>query len=123
MTHRSAHCVCRRRVTIAACFAALLVVSAFSFENAYSDQNPVASDCTFQGKKLYGKVQIVTSFPDVKVQVVTSFPDLKVSMVNSFPDQCGKWQAVDSFPDLKVQFVDSFPDFEIQYDNSFPGRP
>lgn len=37
----------------------------------------VGSDCTFKGKKLYGKVQFVTSFPDIKVQIVTSFPDVK----------------------------------------------
>lgn len=79
--------------------------------------------CTFNGKKLYGKIQIVTSFPDVKVQEVTSFPDLKVQKVSSFPDKCGKWQIVTSFPDTKVQFVSSFPDVKIQYVSSFPGVP
>ncbi len=77
--------------------------------------------CTFKGKKLYGKIQIVTSFPDVKVQEVTSFPDLKVEKVNSFPDKCGKWQIVTSFPDTKVQIVSSFPDVKVQYVTSFPG--
>ena len=79
--------------------------------------------CTFNGKKLYGKIQIVTSFPDVKVQVVTSFPDVKVQMVTSLPSKCGQWQSVTSFPDTKVQFVTSFPDVKIQYVNSFPGMP
>jgi hypothetical protein len=78
-------------------------------------------DCTFKGIKLYGKVQVVTSFPDIKVKVVTSFPDLKVQNVSSFPDGCGKWQFVDSFPDFKIQYVDSFPDIEIMMVNSFPG--
>lgn len=77
--------------------------------------------CTFNGKKLYGKIQIVTSFADVKVQEVSSFPDLKVQKVSSFPDKCGKWQIVTSFPDTKVQFVSSFPDVKIQYVSSFPG--
>lgn len=77
--------------------------------------------CTFNGKKLYGKIQVVTSFPDVKVQEVSSFPDLKVQKVSSFPDKCGKWQLVTSFPDTKVQFVKSFPDVKIQYVSSFPG--
>jgi hypothetical protein len=77
--------------------------------------------CTFNGKKLYGKIQEVTSFPDVKVQVVTSFPDVKVQKVTSFPDKCGKWQMTTSFPDTKVQFVTSFPDVKIQYVTSFPG--
>lgn len=83
----------------------------------------VGSSCTFKGKKLYGKVQVVTSFPDIKVQVVSSFPDLKVQKVTSFPDSCGKWQFVNSFPDFKVQFVTSFPDVKIQYVTSFPGVP
>ena len=79
--------------------------------------------CTFKGKKLYGKIQIVTSFPDVKVQEVTSFPDVKVQKVTSFPDKCGKWQIVTSFPDTKVQIVSSFADVKVQYVNSFPGVP
>jgi hypothetical protein len=83
----------------------------------------VGKDCRFKGKKLWGKIQIVTSFPDIKVQVVSSFPDLKVQNVTSFPDGCGKWQMVTSFPDLKVQMVDSFPDVKIQYVTSFPGVP
>ncbi len=83
----------------------------------------VGSDCAYNGIRLYGKVQVVDSFPDIKVQVVTSFPDLKVEKVTSFPDSCGKWQFVDSFPDFKVQFVDSFPDVKIEYVSSFPGTP
>lgn len=83
----------------------------------------VNPDCTHNGIRLYGKVQVVDSFPDIKVQVVTSFPDLKVEKVTSFPDSCGKWQFVDSFPDFKVQFVDSFPDVKIEYVSSFPGTP
>jgi hypothetical protein len=83
----------------------------------------VGKDCTFKGKRLFGKVQIVKSFPDLKVQQVTSFPDLKVQKVTSFPDKCGKWQFVDSFPDLKIQYVTSFPDVKVQFVTSFPGVP
>jgi hypothetical protein len=83
----------------------------------------VDHSCTFKGKKLYGKIQIVSAFPDIKVQVVSAFPDLKVHMVNAFPDSCGKWQAVTAFPDIKVQFVDAFPDVKIQYVDAFPGVP
>jgi hypothetical protein len=79
--------------------------------------------CTFNGKKLYGKIQIVTSFPDVKVQEVTAFPDVKVEKVNAFPDKCGKWQIVTAFPDTKVQIVKSFPDVKVQYVTAFPGVP
>lgn len=79
------------------------------------------SGCSFDGTALHGKVQEVSSFPDIKVQVVDSFPDLKVQLVDSFPSNCGQWQMVDSFPDFKVQFVDSFPDIKVQYVSSFPG--
>ena len=60
--------------------------------------------------KLYGKVQIVKSFPDIKVQ-----------LVESFPDKCGKVQLVKSFPDVKVQIVKSFPDIKVKVVKSFPG--
>jgi hypothetical protein len=83
----------------------------------------VPKSCVFKGKKLWGKVQIVNSFPDFKVEKVTSFPDLKVQEVSSFPDKCGKWQFVTSFPDFKIQYVKSFPDFKIQKVQSFPGVP
>ena len=68
------------------------------------------TDCTFNGINLYGKVQVVDAFPDIKVQVVDAFPDLKV-------------QVVDAFPDFKIQFVDAFPDIKIQYVDAFPGLP
>lgn len=79
--------------------------------------------CMFKGKKLYGKVQIVDYFPDIKVQVVDYFPDLKVQKVDYFPSSCGKWQFVDYFPDIKIQFVDYFPDVKIQFVDYFPGLP
>lgn len=83
--------------------------------------NNICPSCVFKGIKLWGKVKVVESFPDIKVQIVESFPDLKVKQVTSFPDQCGKWQFVESFPDFKVQFVTSFPDIKIKYVESFPG--
>jgi hypothetical protein len=83
----------------------------------------VPKSCVLKGKRLWGKVQVVSAFPDLKVQVVSAFPDLKVQVVDAFPDKCGKWQMVTSFPDLKVQFVDAFPDLKIQYVTAFPGVP
>jgi hypothetical protein len=80
-------------------------------------------DCTFDGFPLFGKIQFVDSFPDIKIQVVESFPDLKVKIVESFPDECGDWQIVDSFPDVKIQIVESFPDLKIKFVDSFPGLP
>lgn len=86
-----------------------------------SEAKRVNSNCTFKGKPMYGKVQVVNSFPDFKVKVVNSFEDLKVKKVTSFPNSCGKWEFVNSFPDFKVQFVNSFEDFSIKYVDSFEG--
>ena len=83
-------------------------------------------NCTFVTKdgkvfNLYGKVQIVNAFPDVKVQIVDSFEDLDVKLVESFPDACGKVKLVESFPDVKVQIVNSFPDIKVKIVDAFPG--
>ncbi len=78
-------------------------------------------DCEFEGIKLYGKVEFVTSFPDIKIQYVTSFPDINVKFVDSFADDCGEWKEVTSFPDFKVQVVTSFPDLKVKKVTSFPG--
>ncbi len=81
------------------------------------------STCSFRDKRLFGKVKVVESFPDVRVKVVASFPDLKVKKVESFADECGEWQFVESFPDFTIQYVDSFADVEISMVPSFPGIP
>lgn len=102
--------------------AAVVVAAAFGFVlSAEAGGSLNKGSCTFNGKKLYGKIQVVSAFPDVKVQVVSAFPDVKVQKVTAFPDKCGKWQMVDAFPDTKVQFVDAFPDVKIQYVDAFPG--
>jgi hypothetical protein len=80
-------------------------------------------NCKLAGKELYGRVQVVKSFPDFKVQLVTSFPDLRVMSVGSFPDSCGRWQFVNEFPDFTVAYVDAFPDFTVELVESFPGEP
>ena len=71
--------------------------------------------------KLYGKIQYVDVFPDVKVQVVDAFPDIKVKIVDAFPDSPGMWKIVDVFPDYKVQKVTAFPDYKIKFVDAFPG--
>jgi hypothetical protein len=100
-----------------------LAASLFAFAPCAASAEKVGKDCALDGFKLWGDVQIVESFPDLKVQAVESFPDLKVKLVESFPDDCGEWKYVDSFPDLKIQFVESFPDLKIQFVESFPGLP
>jgi hypothetical protein len=89
-------------------------------EDVHIDINSTVN-CSFKGHRLYGRIQYVNSFPDIKVQVVNSFPDLKVKIVNSHANRCGEWRIVDSHPDLKVQIVNSFPDLKIQFVQSFPG--
>lgn len=79
--------------------------------------------CAWDGFPLYGDVEVVERFPDVKVELVDSFPDLRVALVESFPDDCGQWRLVTSFPDVKVQYVESFPDVKVQLVDSFPGWP
>lgn len=106
---------------LGACAAVTLAaVTGWSFE-ALAGGKFDKSSCTFNGKKLYGKIQEVTAFPDVKVQVVSAFEDVKVEKVSAFPDKCGKWQMVTAFPDTKVQFVTAFPDVKIRYVTAFPG--
>ena len=83
-------------------------------------------NCTFTNKdgktfNLYGKVQIVEHFPDIKVQIVDVFEDLDVKIVEHFPDQCGKWMLVEHFPDVKVQIVEHFPDIKVKIVDVFPG--
>ena len=71
--------------------------------------------------ELYGRIQIVEAFPDVRVQVVEAFPDIRVQKVPAFAASPGKWQIVESSPDWKVQIVDAFPDYKIQWVDAFPG--
>lgn len=71
--------------------------------------------------KVFGRIQYVTKFADVKVKVVESFGDVRVQLVSSFADSAGKWEIVDSMADFKVEIVDSFEDFTIQYVDAFPG--
>jgi len=102
---------------ILAAFAALVTLTGPALAEG------VSPDCTLKGVKLWGKVKVVDSFPDLKVKRVTSFPGLKVKTVTSFADSCGKWRYVDSFPDFTIQWVTSFPDLEIEPVESFPGLP
>ena len=106
--------------------AAFTLCDAGSMTLAAADQAVEGFDkdtCAFDGFPLYGNVQVVTSFPDVKIQIVDSFADLHVEIVTSFPDKCGQWMMVESFPDVKVQYVTSFPDVKIKMVTSFPGIP
>ena len=106
-------------------FMMLMSCSVFAQQSETKPDGIDEESCTFtkDGKTypLYGKVQIVNSFPDIKVQIVDSFADIDVKLVESFPDDCGKVKIVESFPDVKVQIVDSFPDIKVKLVESFPG--
>ena len=101
-------------------FTLLVALMTFAVMNS-ALASSITSDGHFNGIPLWGKVRVVTSFPDIKVQVVDSFPDLKVQKVSSFPDSLGKWQFVNSGEDFTIQFVTSFPDIKIKFVDSFPG--
>jgi hypothetical protein len=80
----------------------------------------IKCDCTYNGVKLWGKVQYVDIFPDFKVKV-SPFPDLNVEETY-FGLKCGQWEIVTAFPDFTVQKVTMFEDFDIAY-SPFPGIP
>jgi hypothetical protein len=100
----------------------LLILLLFLFA-AESVADSRIKDCKFNKKNMYGRVKIVTAFPDFRVKVVEAFPDLNVMKVETFPDRCGKWKFVDSHEDFSIMIVDSHEDFSIKYVNSFPGIP
>jgi hypothetical protein len=86
-------------------------------------KSPIGADCSFEGHQLYGRIQLVEHFPDVKVQRVKHFEDLRVKLVEHFPQSCGRWKLVERRPDTKVQFVEHFADIRIRYVEHFPGVP
>lgn len=86
-----------------------------------SHASAIGGDCTFKGKKLYGKVKIVNNFEDIKIKVVQNFQDIKVQKVSNFANDCGKWQIVDNFEDFKVKIVDNFEDIKVKFVENFPG--
>ncbi|KHT34633.1 hypothetical protein [Pectobacterium carotovorum] len=71
--------------------------------------------------KVYGRIQIVDSFPDYRVQIVSAHERLRVQEVTAFANRAGEWEIVDSFPDFKIQIVDIHPDFKVRLIEHFPG--
>ena len=98
-----------------------ITISLLSFVGFNESVSEIKSECTFKSKKLYGKIQFVTSHPDIKIQYVDAGADIDVQMVSSNPTSCGKWQEVKSSPNLKVQVVNSFPDLKVRLVKSNPG--
>jgi hypothetical protein len=82
----------------------------------------LTNDCTYNGHKLYGRVEYVQHFEDIRVKVVKDFADLDVKIVNRPATQCGEWQMVDKDPDLRVKIVQNGEDIRIKYVSDFPGK-
>jgi len=108
-----------RRIFIAAMVVGLISIPAIFVTSKANAAR--ASRGKPDPKAVYGRIQYVTAFPDVKVKVVRSFADLRVQVVKAFANSPGEWEIVDSFPDFKVEVVESFEDFTIEYVNAFPG--
>lgn len=88
-----------------------------------SDSYSKFAGCRYNGKNLWGRVQVVDFAPDVRVQVVSFAPDLRVQEVDFGASSCGRWQYVDFASDLRVQFVQFAPDIRIQMVSFAPGLP
>ncbi len=54
-------------------------------------------------KSIYGKIQLVDSFPDYKVEVVSSFPDLKVQKFQALPTARENGKSSIVFPTTKFK--------------------
>ncbi len=68
-------------------FLILLLIPVLLFS-----ESSVSNDCTYKGRKLYGRILLVSSSPDLRVRSVNSIPDLRVQTVTTVPSRCGEWQ-------------------------------
>jgi hypothetical protein len=71
-------------------------------------------NCTFDQKKLFGNVQIVSYGEDVSAQIVDYGQDLRVQEVDYGANSCGLWRIVDYGADLKVKLVTFGGDIRIR---------
>jgi len=89
-----------------------------SFRGYSQEINPYT--CTFKGKKIFGKVKVVSYNSDFKVKIVQSGEDLSVVSTDHDPSKCGEWKFVEYSEDFKVQFVEYGEDFKIRYTKGQP---
>jgi hypothetical protein len=94
------------------------LLALLSFGCKSQDINPY--NCTFKGKKLYGKVKIVNSNADFKVRVVDYSEDISIKKTVNNPSSCGEWKFVESSEDFKIQIVKDGEDFKIRYITGSP---
>lgn len=81
----------------------------------------IGEDCSFNGKKLYGKVKIVSYGEDFKILPAGYGEDLRVETVGYGAGSCGKWEIVTYGEDFKIRFVEYGEDFKIRFVSYNPG--
>ncbi len=91
----------------------LLTLVAFVSEAVPQNAPQVRSGAP-QAQQVFGRIQVVDHFPDVRVRVVQGIADMEVRVVDAFPNRQGRWQFVDHFPDFRVQFVQHHADFTVR---------
>ena len=70
---------------------------------------------TYNGKKVYGKVKVVSSNQDFKVKIVNSSEDISIVKTEHSPSNKGEWQFVESGEDIKVKLVSSGEEFTVKF--------
>ncbi len=83
----------------------------------------IGQDCTFKGKKLYGRVRIVNVGETFKVRAVSVGEDLRVQTSNMLATTCGRWEIVSIAEDFSVRMVDMGEDFSIRFVEVAHGLP
>jgi hypothetical protein len=83
--------------------------------------NPIGSDCSFNGKKLYGRVRIVNAGEDVKVRIVNAGENLRVEFSSIEYSQCGRWFFSQSGENVKIRFVEAGEDITVRVHPNNPG--
>lgn len=99
-------------------FFKILAFISLSLSTVSMATNNISSNCTFNGKKLYGRVKFVKNFADIKVKYVNNFEDIRVKMVDNFATSCGLWQVDNNFPDFTVEVVNNFEDIKVKIVNN-----
>lgn len=80
----------KRWIVLAAFTLSFLLRIFISPDYAVNAQSKVDANCTYNGIKLHGKVQIVEDFADITVKSIENFADLDVQQVPESLDACGK---------------------------------
>lgn len=101
----------------------LIYCLVFALLPVFAAREPIDSDsCTCKGIPLYGRVKIVTEYPDFRIKVTDNYPDIVVKIVDrDYPGECCMWEIVENYPDFTVQFVEDYPDFTVAFSNDSYG--